>query len=57
MAFGDGEAQDVRAPHDDEARRIRDALAASHGHVGDAAALLGMSRPTFWRKRKKYGLG
>ncbi|MEZ6186155.1 MAG: sigma 54-interacting transcriptional regulator [Planctomycetota bacterium] len=46
-----------RAPHDDEARRIRDALAASHGHVGEAAALLGMSRPTFWRKRKKYGLG
>ena len=32
------------------------ALATFEGHVGQAAASLGMSRPTFWRKRKRYGL-
>ena len=37
----------------DEGDRIRDALNAAHGHVGKAAAALGMSRPTFWRHRKK----
>ncbi len=40
----------------DEGDRIRDALARSGGHVGRAAELLGMSRPTFWRKRKKLGI-
>jgi len=40
----------------DEASRIAEALRQSHGHIGDAAALLGMSRPTFWRKRKKHGI-
>jgi transcriptional regulator with PAS, ATPase and Fis domain len=41
---------------DDEAAQIRRALAAVDGHVGKAAALLGVSRPTLWRKRKKLGL-
>jgi transcriptional regulator of acetoin/glycerol metabolism len=46
-----------RPPHGDtESGRIREALARAQGSVGEAAALLGMSRPTFWRKRKKYGL-
>jgi two-component system response regulator AtoC len=40
---------------EDEAARIRRALAAS-GDVGQAAEALGMSRPTFWRKRKKHGI-
>jgi two-component system, NtrC family, response regulator AtoC len=40
----------------DEAERIRSALRASNGHVGQAAERLGMSRPTLWRKRKKHGL-
>ena len=40
----------------DEARRIRDALARTEGRVSEAAALLGMSRATFWRKRKKHAL-
>lgn len=44
------------APVEDEATRIRDALARSGGHVGRAAELLGMSRPTFWRHRKKHGI-
>ena len=44
------------APQEDEATRIRDALARSGGHVGKAAELLGMSRPTFWRHRKKLGI-
>ena len=41
---------------EDEARRIREALERSGGHVGNAARLLGMSRPTFWRRRKKLGI-
>jgi transcriptional regulator of acetoin/glycerol metabolism len=41
---------------DDEAAQIRRALAAVDGHLGKAAALLGVSRPTLWRKRKKLGL-
>lgn len=40
----------------DEAARIRRALETTGGSVGKAAALLGMSRPTFWRKRKKHGI-
>lgn len=39
-----------------EEARIRAALRASGGHLGRAAESLGMSRPTFWRKRKKYGV-
>jgi transcriptional regulator with PAS, ATPase and Fis domain len=55
--FGDSSAAARPPPvlHND-AERIRHALAASHGDVGKAAALLGMSRPTFWRRRKKLGL-
>jgi transcriptional regulator of acetoin/glycerol metabolism len=37
-----------------EPERIRWALERTKGHVGEAAELLGMSRPTFWRKRKKH---
>jgi transcriptional regulator with PAS, ATPase and Fis domain len=40
----------------DEAAAIRAALAAAGGNVGRAAAALGTSRPTLWRKRKKYGI-
>jgi transcriptional regulator with PAS, ATPase and Fis domain len=40
----------------DEESMIREALERSNGHIGTAADLLGMSRPTFWRKRKKYGI-
>jgi DNA-binding NtrC family response regulator len=47
----------LRAPKGaDEKARIERALEASGGRVSQAAAALGMSRPTFWRKRKKYGL-
>lgn len=44
----------VEAP--DEASRVREALRRAHGRIDDAARLLNMSRATFWRKRKKYGL-
>lgn len=45
------------APADlDEVARLRDALARADGHVGRAAELLGMSRPTFWRHRKRLGV-
>ena len=40
----------------DEATRIRRALEDADGRVGRAAEALGMSRPTFWRKRKKHGI-
>ncbi len=43
-------------PAASEAERLRGALGRTRGHVGQAAALLGMSRPTFWRRRKKYGI-
>ncbi len=41
---------------EDEVSAIRQALGQSHGRAGMAASLLGMSRVTFWRKRKLYGL-
>jgi transcriptional regulator with PAS, ATPase and Fis domain len=44
------------SPGQDELSRIREALRRSGGAIGEAAAMLGMSRPTFWRKRKKHGL-
>lgn len=40
----------------DEVEMIRQALAQCHGRAGEAAELLGMSRATFWRKRKQYGI-
>jgi len=40
----------------DEATQIRQALAAANGKIDPAAKQLGMSRATFWRKRKLYGL-
>jgi transcriptional regulator of acetoin/glycerol metabolism len=39
-----------------ERERIREALQLSGGRVGEAAQRLGMSRATFWRKRRHYGL-
>ncbi len=44
------------APAWDEATAVRDALRRSNGDIGAAAALLGVSRPTFWRWRKRAGL-
>lgn len=41
---------------ENELTAIREALAQSQGRAGEAAALLGMSRATFWRKRKALGL-
>jgi transcriptional regulator with PAS, ATPase and Fis domain len=43
-------------PPGDEAERLREALARSGGNIGEAAALLGMSRPTFWRHRRRLGI-
>jgi transcriptional regulator with PAS, ATPase and Fis domain len=40
----------------DEAELVREALQVSGGYLEQAARLAGMSRATFWRKRKKYGL-
>ena len=41
---------------DDERGRLVAALEAAGGHVGRAAERLGMSRPTFWRHRKRLGV-
>ena len=41
---------------EEETAAIRQALEQSKGMVTTAARLLGMSRATFWRKRKLYGL-
>ncbi|OHX37493.1 sigma-54-dependent Fis family transcriptional regulator [Methylomonas sp. LWB] len=40
----------------DEAGLIREALAQGGGNLEQAARYAGMSRATFWRKRRKYGL-
>ncbi|MFA5984886.1 MAG: sigma 54-interacting transcriptional regulator [Methylococcaceae bacterium] len=40
----------------DEASLIKETLLAYNGRLDDAAQAIGMSRATFWRKRKKYGL-
>jgi transcriptional regulator with PAS, ATPase and Fis domain len=40
----------------DEIAAIRKTLEQSEGHVSMAATILGMSRATFWRKRKLYGI-
>lgn len=40
----------------DERERILAALRAAGGHIGQAAALLGMSRVTLWRRMKQLGL-
>lgn len=39
-----------------EKKKIKDAIIESDGDLNLAAELLGMSRTTFWRKRKKYQL-
>ena len=39
-----------------EEEAVARALQETGGHVNEAAARLGMSRATFWRKRKKYGV-
>jgi transcriptional regulator with PAS, ATPase and Fis domain len=41
---------------DEEATAIRHALERSNGRITLAARSLGMSRATFWRKRKIYGV-
>ena len=53
-----GETAEDKAPQASfsEEARIRWALEKTKGNIGQAAALLEISRPTLWRKRKKYGL-
>ncbi len=44
------------ATEQDQAERIRNALQKAGGRIEEAAELAGMSRATFWRKRKQFGL-
>ena len=46
----------IRNKHGDESALIREALQTCGGHLEQAAQYAGMSRATFWRKRKKYGV-
>ena len=41
---------------DDERERVRAALAQTGGKIGAAARLLGVSRATFWRRRRQLGV-
>ena len=41
---------------DQEREAIQKALETTYGRVSPAAAIVGMSRATFWRKRKLYGV-
>ncbi|MBO5633985.1 MAG: sigma-54-dependent Fis family transcriptional regulator [Bacteroidales bacterium] len=40
----------------DEERMVRDAIESARGNISAAAKILGVSRPTFYAKMKKYGL-
>ena len=40
----------------EEKERIAAALEIAEGHLERAAEIMGMSRTTFWRKRRRYGL-
>jgi PAS domain S-box-containing protein len=51
-----GPAVPAIAPGGDPAAAIREALRRSGGKIDEAARLLGMSRATFWRHRKRLGL-
>lgn len=46
--------QPLQRKNSDESELIREALLAAGGHLETAAQYAGMSRATFWRKRKKY---
>lgn len=48
--------QNTQLSAGDESAAIRQALEQSNGQVTQAARSLGMSRATFWRKRKVYGI-
>lgn len=48
--------QNTQLSADEESSAIRQALEQSNGKVNLAARSLGMSRATFWRKRKIYGV-
>ena len=48
--------QSVPLTAEEETATIRQALEQSKGMITTAAQLLGMSRATFWRKRKLYGV-
>ncbi len=47
---------DLIQPDLNEEQAIRQALSHHHGKIGPAARMLGMSRATFWRKRRRYGI-
>ncbi len=47
----------IRAVNDyEEERQIRDAMERTGGNISAAAKMLGVSRPTFYAKLKKFGL-
>jgi len=53
---GQGTKPSLRSLEAMEKEHIARVLAASRGHRDQAAAVLGITRSTLWRKMKKYGL-
>ena len=51
-----GELPGARSDEPPEGEQIREALQLEGGRVSAAAARLGMSRATFWRKPQQHGL-
>lgn len=52
----EGREQVPQSLLDLERQAIRQALAYTRGHQGEAAELLGISRKALWQKRKRYGI-
>jgi transcriptional regulator with PAS, ATPase and Fis domain len=52
----DGQPDELPLRESGERERIREALQLTEGGINAAAKRLGMSRATFWRKRRKHGL-
>jgi DNA-binding NtrC family response regulator len=52
----DSHLEEAAADLPPEARRLMNALERNSGHMGRAAASLGISRTTLWRRLKKHGI-
>ncbi len=56
MTVPDSGVSDAHADLSPEGRRLVNALERNGGHMGRAAASLGISRTTLWRRLKRLGI-